>query len=95
MADRAPRVYTDPADIDRLKRLQLELDGELQVELRLRDGTVLRGTVPERPTLQQFLDAEGNEGTNGVFRLDHGERDGAVRLFWLDEVDGFTRLGSS
>lgn len=95
MSDVAPRVYTRQEDIDRLKRLQAALDGEIDVELRLRDGSVLRGTLPERPALQQFFDSQGNEGTNGVFRLDHGEADREVRLFWLDEVEDFVRIGSS
>ncbi len=89
----APRVHIDPAAIERLKALQLELDGELVVELQMRDGSVLQGTLPERPTLQQFLDPDGNEGTNGLFRLDNG--DAGVHLYWLDEVERVVRIGSA
>lgn len=91
MGSVAPRVHTDPRTIERLKALQLALDGELVVELRLRDGRVVRGTLPERPSVQQFFDEAGNEGTNGLLRLDSD--DGGMHLFWLDEVEGFTRVG--
>lgn len=89
----APRVHTGPEAIERLKALQLELDGELVVELHMRDGSVLHGTLPERPTLQQFFDPDGNEGTNGLFRMDHG--DAGVHLYWLDEVERIVRVGSA
>ncbi len=89
----APRVHTDPEAIDRLKALQLELDAQLEVELQMRDGSVLHGTLPERPTLQQFFDPEGNEGTNGLFRMDDG--DAGVHLYWLDEVERVVRIGSA
>lgn len=89
----APRVHSDPQAIERLKALQLELDGELEVEVHMRDGSILRGTLPERPTIQQFLDPDGNEGTNGLFRVDDG--DGGMHLYWLDEVERVVRVGSS
>lgn len=92
MTQRAPRIHTEADAIERLKALQLQLGGETVVELHLRTGEVLVATVPERPTVQQFLDAEGNEGTNGVVRLDTG--DAGVHLIWLDEVDHVVRLGS-
>ena len=89
----APRVHTDPDSIDRLKTLQRELDAELVVELQMRDGSVLRGTLPERPSVQQFFDPDGNEGTNGLFRIDDG--DAGVHLYWLDEVERVVRTGSA
>jgi hypothetical protein len=92
MTQHAPRVHTEAAAIDRLKALQLQLGGEIVAELHLRTAEVIVATVPERPTVQQFLDADGNEGTNGVVRLDTG--DAGVHLIWLDEVDHVVRLGS-
>jgi len=89
----APRVHSDPQAIERLKALQLELDGELEVEVHMRDGSILRGPLPERPAIQQFLDPDGNEGTNGLFRVDDG--DGGMHLYWLDEVERVVRVGSS
>lgn len=86
------RVHTDAAEIERLKSLQLELDAELVVELHLRDGRVLVGTVVERPAVMQMVDGEGNEGTNGLIRFDLG--DGGMHLLALDDVDHVVRVGS-
>lgn len=93
MARTAPRIHLDQATINRLKELQRSLDAEVRVELHMRDGSVLVGVVPERPTVQQFLDAQDNEGTNGQLRLDTG--DGGFHLVWLDEIESFTRLGTN
>lgn len=93
MARTAPRVHTAQADIEQLKALQLALDAELVVELRMKDGRVLRGTVTERPAVQQFRSPDEREGTNGQVPLDvPGE---GVQLLWLDEIEHVTRLGSN
>lgn len=93
MARTAPRVHTTQAEIDHLKALQLALDAELIVELRMRDGRVLAGTVTERPSVQQFRGPQEEEGTNGQVPIDvPGE---GVQLLWLDEIESFTRLGSN
>lgn len=93
MARIAPRVHTDAASIQRLKALQKALDGELVATLRLSDGRTVNGTIPERPTLQQFFDPEGNEGTNGLLPLDIPGQ--GLRLLWLDEVVDFIPAGSA
>ena len=92
MSQRAPRIHTDPDAIQRLKTLQLQLDAELLAELHMQDGQVIIGTVVERPNIQQFIDEEGNEGTNGLIRLDAGQE--PVQLIWLDEVEHVVRIGS-
>lgn len=92
MSQRAPRIHTDPEAIQRLKALQLQLDAELLAELHMRDGRVIVGTIVERPNIQQFIDEEGNEGTNGLIRLDAGQE--PVQLIWLDEVEHVVRIGS-
>ncbi|KRG39383.1 hypothetical protein ARC78_01270 [Stenotrophomonas pictorum JCM 9942] len=92
MSKIAPRVHTDQATIERLKDLQAALDAELVVELHLRGGATLTGTVVERPSILQFLDEGGNEGTNGVLPLDTGGK--SVQRVWLDEVEHFQRLGT-
>ena len=92
MGRRAPRVHTSQEDIAHLNALQAGLDSELQVELQLRDGRKLIGTIVERPIVQLFLDLEDNEGANGQIALDV---DGEIQWLWLDEVAGFTRLGTS
>ncbi|PCR31580.1 hypothetical protein CQA89_32930, partial [Klebsiella pneumoniae] len=40
------------------------------VEIELEDGAHLVGIVGARPSLQQFFDIEGREGTNGTVRLE-------------------------
>ncbi|MCD9086986.1 DUF3247 family protein [Stenotrophomonas sp. SY1] len=92
MSKTAPRVLTEQAAIERLKDLQAALDSEIVIEVHLHDGTTLTGTVVERPAILQFIDAHGNEGTNGVLPLDVG--DTHVHMIWLDEVDRFIRLGT-
>lgn len=93
MARTAPRIHTAQAEIERLKTLQQRLDAELIVELRMKEGRVLKGTVTERPTVQQFRGPDEQEGTNGQVPVDvPGE---GVKLLWLDEIEGFTRLGSN
>lgn len=89
----APRVHTDRAILDRLKQLQRAFDAELKVELSLHDGTVLTGTIPERPTIQQFRDQQGNEGTNGLLQIDTARH--GMQTVWLDQVDHFIRQGSN
>jgi hypothetical protein len=54
---------------------------------------VLRGTVVERPSLLQFVDHGGQEGTNGSLRLDLA--DGSTQLLLLDEVAHVVRLGTA
>ncbi|MBJ7517642.1 MAG: DUF3247 family protein [Stenotrophomonas sp.] len=92
MAQRAPRIHTDASEIGRLKHLQAQFEAEMVAELHLVTGKVITGTVPEPPNIQQFLDEEGNEGTNGLLRLDTG--DAQVRLVWLDEVERVVRVGT-
>lgn len=92
MARTAPRVHTSQEVIHALKALQLALDAELVIELHLKDGRALRGTVTERPAIQQFRGPDEEEGTNGQLSLDVPGQ--GVQLLWLDEIEGFTRVGS-
>lgn len=91
----ADRVHSDPTVIQRLKQLQLELSGEMEVELTLQDGRILRGTVPERPTLQLFRNEREEEGVNGLLRLDDAEDPTRSQLLWLDQIQHVQRLGSA
>lgn len=92
MARTAPRVHTAQAEIKHLKALQLALDAELVVELRMKDGRMIKGTVTERPAVQQFRGPDEQEGANGYLPLDVAGN--GLQLLWLDEIEGFTRLGS-
>jgi len=86
-------VHTDQAMIDRLKALQQELDAELHAELHMQDGTVLRGTVVERPSIVQAVDGNGLEGSSAIVRFDTG--DAQVHLIALDRISKVVRLGSA
>ena len=82
----APRIHTDPAQIARLESLLPQLEGETQVELTLQDGRRLLGTVAVRPTVQQFRNEAGDEGTNGQLRLDDYDAPVQQHYVWLDEI---------
>lgn len=88
----APHVCTSQESIAHLNALQFELDSELIVELQMRDGHKLIGTIIERPAVQLFIDPQDNEGSNGQVSLDMSGV--GVRLLWLDEISGFIRLGT-
>lgn len=92
MGRRAPRVHISREGIERLNALQSGLDSELLVELQMQDGGKLVGTIVERPIVQLFLDPQGEEGANGQVALDTA--DAGIRLLWMDEIEGFTRLGT-
>ncbi|AWH24089.1 DUF3247 family protein [Stenotrophomonas sp. YAU14D1_LEIMI4_1] len=88
----APRIHTDPAQIARLESLLPQLEGETQVELTLQDGRRLLGTVAVRPTVQQFRNDAGDEGTNGLLRLDDYDAPVQQHYVWLDEIASVRRL---
>ncbi|WMJ67690.1 DUF3247 family protein [Stenotrophomonas sp. 24(2023)] len=92
MSRTAPRIHTDPARIAALEALIPQLDGETRVELTLADGRRLRGTVAVRPTIQQYRDAAGDEGSNGQLRLDDAAVPAQQHLLWLDEISGIRQL---
>lgn len=84
MTQLANRVYNDSAEIANLEILVARLPSEARVRLHLRDGRQLEATVPERPTVQVFEDIRGNQGMNGVLRV---EIDDTPHYLWLDEID--------
>lgn len=91
----AERVHQDQADIARLESLVADLDDEAIVEVLLTDGTRRKGTVVVRPTVQTFRDAQGNEGINGLLRLDELENPEKSHYLWLDTVAEVHHLGSA
>lgn len=82
----AERVYTDDADIARLEALVLQLGDEARVELLLVDGSTVTGAVAVRPTVQTFLDPQGEEGINGVVRIDDAADPSRLHWIWLDTI---------
>ena len=86
MSRNAPRIHTNPADIADLEALLPQLKGQTQVEITLTDGRRLLGTVAVQPTVQQYRDAEENEGSNGQLRLDDLDSPAQQHALWLDEI---------
>ncbi|MGO1893502.1 MAG: DUF3247 family protein, partial [Luteimonas sp.] len=79
-------VYTDDADIARLEGLMEQLPDEARVELLLADGSSVAGVVSVRPTVQTFLDPQGEEGINGVVRIDDAADPSQAHYVWLDVI---------
>lgn len=94
MSKYADRVYTDQNKIAELEALVTQLPSEARVALLLEDGRELRGTVPERPTVQIFRDAREQEGVNAFLRLDDLADPSHQHQLWLDQVRKVTSLGS-
>lgn len=90
MSREAPRVYVDPTAIARLEDLAKQLPQDLRVELRLDDGSFLRGIVTMTPTVQAFFDADGNEGSNAFAKFECDSGDNAY--LWIDRILGVERL---
>ncbi len=84
MSRSAPRVHADPAVIARMEALCDRLEQDARIALRTDGGEWIRGIVSPQPTVQSFFDPDGNEGLNGVVKV---ETDGGgERYLWLDEV---------
>ena len=99
MSRDAPRVHVDAAAIARLEAIAVQLPQDAQVQVRLVDGSQLRGMVSATPTVQAFYDADGREGMNAVVRiesfLDDGRpHGGGDHYLWLDQVDAVERLSN-
>lgn len=82
----AKTVCTHQADIERIERLAARLPGTTRVRLDLVGGQAFTGTVVERPAVQLFEDADGNEGFNAVVRLDEMEAPPWNADVWLSDV---------
>ncbi|QDH71659.1 DUF3247 family protein [Lysobacter alkalisoli] len=92
----AEHIYTAPGDIAKLEALIPQLPNDAHVELTLDDGSVLLGTVAARPTVQVFQNAVGDEGLNGLVRiedvaLDRPETAGFHDV-WLDRIAAIRQL---
>lgn len=80
----ADAVYTRQEDIDRIQALILELHNDARVALTLDDGTELRGIVAFKPSIQQFFDRNGREGSNAIVRLDQPALEAPEKAGWID-----------
>lgn len=90
MSREAPRVHVDPAAIARLEDLSTQLQQDSRVEVRLDDGSALRGIVTMTPTIQAFYDPDGNEGLNAVARIEREA--GGNGYLWVDRIATVERL---
>ena len=86
MAQRAERVHTRQQDIERLTSLCDALEEEEHVLVTLANGETFSGVVLMKPSLQTFVDPAGNEGVNGVLKLDNIGGMGVTRYFWHDDI---------
>lgn len=96
MSRAAPRVYADPVAIARLENVAVQLPQDARVEVELEDGSRLRGMVSMTPTVQAFYDPDGNEGLNGVARIEceagNGRATGQSEYLWLDTIGNVEHL---
>ena len=92
MTQFAERIHTDQAQIQALEALILQLPGQAHVRIELRDGSVCFGTVSVRPSIPQFRDADGNEGSNAQVRIDALDDPARHRYLWLDEIRSVRQL---
>jgi hypothetical protein len=87
MGKLADQIYTRSSDIARLERIVEALPSTVRVRLTLSDGKVVIGSVTERPNVQVFEDIHGQEGINGIVRLDNPEH-----YLWLGDIEKVERL---
>lgn len=62
------------------------------VTLVLDDDSTVKGLVSAVPSIQVFLDADGNEGLNANVRIEVAQADGADRIVWLDRIRDVVRM---
>lgn len=82
----APRIQTEQARIRAMEALLPSLREGARVEVVQTDGTRVRGVVAIQPTLQMFRDHDGNEGCNGILRIDELEQPQIQHRVWLDAI---------
>jgi hypothetical protein len=95
MAQPAPRVVVDHQEIQVLRERVMALNDEALVEVDLVEGGTLRGTVIVRPSEQVFVDGRGNEGINGVVRIDDAADPGTIHFIWLTDIAEIRHFGSA
>lgn len=84
MSRAAPRVHAEQAVIARMEAVATRLEQDMRVALRTDRGEWFRGMVSMTPTVQSFFDCNGEEGLNGVARIEL--EDGGDQYLWLDEI---------
>jgi Protein of unknown function (DUF3247) len=87
MGRQAEHVYTDQPTIARFNGMVEHLQNGARVRLHLADGSTCEGVVAARPTVQEYFDGDGNEGTNGVVHLEQPGTSEWKRYVWFDQID--------
>lgn len=90
MSRDAPRIHVGPAAIARLEGIAAQLPQDSRVEVRMDDGSVVRGIVTATPTVQTFFDPDGNEGLNAAARIE--DESGGNGYLWVDRISSVERL---
>lgn len=88
----AATVYTQQRDIDRLEHLVIELPSDAYVRVTDAQGRTFEGTVVERPALQLFDHADGEQGFNAMLRLDDPNAPNGTIYLWLGDIRGVEHL---
>jgi hypothetical protein len=94
MGRQAEHVYTDQPTIDRFNAMVEHLPNGARVRLELVDGDFCEGMVAARPTVQQFYDGQGTEGSNGVVLLERHGTSPWQRYVWFDHIARIEHLDS-
>lgn len=96
MTRNAEHVYTEAADLERIREHIEQLPNGAHVQLQLQDGSALEGIVAARPIAQLFFGPDGNEGTNAVLRLEQpamaAPEAAGWRDVWVDRILTVRRL---
>jgi len=87
MGKLADQIYTRSSDIARLERIVEALPSTVRVRITTSDGAVVTGSVTERPNVQVFENIHGQEGINGLLRLDNPKH-----YLWLGDIAKVERL---
>ncbi|MFC4727443.1 DUF3247 family protein [Coralloluteibacterium thermophilus] len=82
----ANNVYTDEATIDAIEARIRELPQSARVKVTLSNGQVYVGTVAERPNIQVFRNADGDEGNNAIVKLEDPLDAHQDAYLWIDEI---------
>lgn len=88
----APHLYTNAADITLIEQRAHDLVSGARIRITLHDGNLVEGVVAELPVVQQFRDAQGNEGMNGVVRLEDPDVPLWSVYLWLSDIHSVERL---
>lgn len=94
MGRSATKVFTQPADIARLEHWVTELAVNARVRVYCGHTAPQEGVVTVTPTVQVFQDGDGNEGLNGIVKLESDQRPDWGGAIWLGDITGVEHLDS-